>query len=910
MLFGALTLAVSTTVTSCKDYDDDIKNLQEQIDKVTSTNPVFMVRRCSSTIGFSTVTYVGCKDYDDDIDNLQTQIDANKASIAELQNFVKEGKWVTNVEQITDGFKITFNDNKSYSITSGKDATPTTIKIDPVTKNWIVNDNDLGICAEGKKGADGKPGAAGSPGGKGEDGYAPQISENGFWMVWDAETKKPVETKIKAATDIYVAADASNPLVWILNIFNKETKEWETVSMPKSARITSMSVLGIKGDGSVDVGSTEAETTLYYSIAGKDIVFNGNKTFKKKGDLLVARGGSKIHALINPVNLKAADIQAYEIGLTDSKGNTNFAVANIADNFSIDALTRAADPEKEPTANKGVYDLTLKFVDGLTKDELTALESAETAYALTTKDAWGNEIISQYGVKIKASSQNIPDVNFTAPEPMPYQTTYNLDELFGSELDKVVAYYYEVTDEEAKKADAKFDKEKNTILANKEGQVKVKIHCLLVDGSTQDPEVELTFTYVSKKAEIKDMTWVVDASNKTATSEIVGPSVDEIKGQIKLSDPIVATIAYTDDKAMINGKVVQSYMDGSIQLKLVGLDKDGKPVSGTSEADIAKITKFVIQATFDEKNVAAVSHTATVKFKNKDSQAGLGNDFLYETTFKITVDQQNDKLFTFKRATAYFDGDNAKAYGTVPTTAVLAATADTKIGFDLYTLYKEGSISADKQNNITFTEEKPSRVVSGKKQFAPAWLDETLPQPTKNSKIKVFPYVSKPATDENWGGAYTGRYITVSYAPFGNSRLKAITDRFNLTILSEIFEGTFEYTKEVDKKIIGTEANPLIIEGNTVEISAKDFKRIDARGNSYEFSDNRIESVSVVLADDDATTYLAKNDGNLTDDPKKVVISKKEGAVILTPPTCKVNVNILDKWGRTKSVSIYVKVNK
>ena len=861
-------------------------------------------------LALSTVTYVGCKDYDDDIDNLQTQIDANKASIAELQNFVKEGKWVTNVEQITDGFKITFNDNKSYSITSGKDATPTTIKIDPVTKNWIVNDNDLGICAEGKKGADGKPGAAGSPGGKGEDGYAPQISENGFWMVWDAETKKPVETKIKAATDIYVAADASNPLVWILNIFNKETKEWETVSMPKSARITSMSVLGIKGDGSVDVGSTEAETTLYYSIAGKDIVFNGNKTFKKKGDLLVARGGSKIHALINPVNLKAADIQAYEIGLTDSKGNTNFAVANIADNFSIDALTRAADPEKEPTANKGVYDLTLKFVDGLTKDELTALESAETAYALTTKDAWGNEIISQYGVKIKASSQNIPDVNFTAPEPMPYQTTYNLDELFGSELDKVVAYYYEVTDEEAKKADAKFDKEKNTILANKEGQVKVKIHCLLVDGSTQDPEVELTFTYVSKKAEIKDMTWVVDASNKTATSEIVGPSVDEIKGQIKLSDPIVATIAYTDDKAMINGKVVQSYMDGSIQLKLVGLDKDGKPVSGTSEADIAKITKFVIQATFDEENVAAVSHTATVKFKNKDSQAGLGNDFLYETTFKITVDQQNDKLFTFKRATAYFDGDNAKAYGTVPTTAVLAATADTKIGFDLYTLYKEGSISADKQNTITFTEEKPSRVVSGKKQFAPAWLDETLPQPTKNSKIKVFPYVSKPATDENWGGAYTGRYITVSYAPFGNSRLKAITDSFNLTILSEIFEGTFEYTKEVDKKIIGTEANPFIIEGNTVEISAKDFKRIDARGNSYEFSDNRIESVSVVLADDDATTYLAKNDGNLTDDPKKVVISKKEGAVILTPPTCKVNVNILDKWGRTKSVSIYVKVNK
>ena len=37
MLFGALTLTVSTVVTSCKDYDDDIKGLQEQVDKITST---------------------------------------------------------------------------------------------------------------------------------------------------------------------------------------------------------------------------------------------------------------------------------------------------------------------------------------------------------------------------------------------------------------------------------------------------------------------------------------------------------------------------------------------------------------------------------------------------------------------------------------------------------------------------------------------------------------------------------------------------------------------------------------------------------------------------------------------------------------------------------------------------------
>ena len=58
-------------------------------------------------LALSTVTYVGCKDYDDDIDNLQTQIDANKASIADLQAKVNDGKWVKDVVKIEGGFKIT-----------------------------------------------------------------------------------------------------------------------------------------------------------------------------------------------------------------------------------------------------------------------------------------------------------------------------------------------------------------------------------------------------------------------------------------------------------------------------------------------------------------------------------------------------------------------------------------------------------------------------------------------------------------------------------------------------------------------------------------------------------------------------------------------------------------------------------
>ena len=42
----------------------------------------------------STGTFTSCKDYDDDINNLQQQITSNKDAIAALQKLVGEGKWV------------------------------------------------------------------------------------------------------------------------------------------------------------------------------------------------------------------------------------------------------------------------------------------------------------------------------------------------------------------------------------------------------------------------------------------------------------------------------------------------------------------------------------------------------------------------------------------------------------------------------------------------------------------------------------------------------------------------------------------------------------------------------------------------------------------------------------------------
>lgn len=154
---------------------------------------------------------------------------------------------------------------------------------------------------------------------------------------------------------------------------------------------------------------------------------------------------------------------------------------------------------------------------------------------------------------------------------------------------------------------------------------------------------------------------------------------------------------------------------------------------------------------------------------------------MYETTFKITVDQPKN-LYTFKHATAYFeDKENAVAYG-----KVYEGNSPKLISFNLYTLYQANSIlEGDETTNsfVKFTEVIPEK--SGNK-VAKAWLTE---QGTDNGAISVEP-------SPLHGGVNTSRSITVTYAPFGNTRLNAIVDKFNLKVLSEIYQGSFDFVKK------------------------------------------------------------------------------------------------------------------
>lgn len=78
--------------------------------------------------GLASPAFVGCKDYDDDIDELQKQItenkeaiEANKKALEDIQAAVKAGAILSSVEKTTNGIIVKLSNGNSYTITNGVD---------------------------------------------------------------------------------------------------------------------------------------------------------------------------------------------------------------------------------------------------------------------------------------------------------------------------------------------------------------------------------------------------------------------------------------------------------------------------------------------------------------------------------------------------------------------------------------------------------------------------------------------------------------------------------------------------------------------------------------------------------------------------------------------------------------------
>lgn len=854
-------------------------------------------------LALSTVTYVGCKDYDDDIDNLQTQIDANKASIADLQKFVKEGKWVKSVEPITGGFKITFNDGTPYEIVNGakgetgkdgKEGKSSMVTVDPTTGEWLIDGVKTGWSAKapyiqdeywyywskeaGKfvKG-DKATGEQGGKGPAGANGFSPYIAngtngDKGYWYFYEPDNKEAIASGDLKGWVKGAFTDATTTLTkvegkpcWLLTqLDGAKTKE---VTLPTADNLVSIKGVAISDDGKISTDGTK-EVTLYYGVLKDEVKFgpkDAQNTYSK-GKVLTSNN-AVINVMVNPVDIS---LEEYTFTLQNSKGtNTYLELGKPVQNVTPKALTRA-----ENTPNIGIYDLSVKIKDGLS----SSVELPQAAYALATKNAWDKTIMSAYDVKVTLSNQNIPELtDHTLAAIKNCDETYVLDDLLKeageTNLGYVADYYYTADNVEIKKD---VETGKWQILSKIGQSVTVTVHYLTVEGVEKSSTLTIQFKKKLEMVTVDPINWTVtdakDGKEKKISLEVIKDLLD--KTLDKTEDYSVVYLS----EAALDKTPAETDIDYAVA-PVVKAENGGIALSVAKDA---KDKKWYLTATFDETKVTATEHTIHLAVKNAEGEDNLGTLLVKGIDLKVNITMPKTPVFVFDRIPGYFSesgkGNIAKAYGTP-----VAGTSEgkDKVTYDLTKLYTNVT---NGMANISYAEDD-SEAWKGAQ-----WLQSG-----------VNPVLSLPVGPDNIGKKHG---LIVSYQPYGNKNLTAILDEFNLTVLSEIAEGTEKGT--VSNKYLSN-----VVREFTLNLT--DFVWKDYKGESIVWSsdsENRIKSITLVPSDT-AGKYMDLDKTDFKKNTSIKVTLKNSVGVILSPESEEksyIEMKVLDAWGITSTVKIPVPI--
>ena len=219
-----------------------------------------------------------------------------KAAVTELQAKVESGKYVTDVTKEGDGIKITWNDNSSSVIETIKGADGTVVTMGE-NGNWFIDGKDTGVSYKAEQSE------------SGVNGHDAQISEDGYWMVWDAEAGEYVKTQYVAGGVIAVETTGG----WNLTV-NDETGATQTIFVPSSSTMGYIDVLG-NDLANYPTFYGLADMKALYGINEKDVEYgpaDAKKTLQKG---LYTTLDRDLMIVVNPQGTDASD---YTFSLTNS----------------------------------------------------------------------------------------------------------------------------------------------------------------------------------------------------------------------------------------------------------------------------------------------------------------------------------------------------------------------------------------------------------------------------------------------------------------------------------------------------------------------------------------------------------------------------------------------------------------
>ena len=256
-------------------------------------------------------TFTSCKDYDDDISNLQTQVDDVKSEVEALQTKINEGLWITNIADAAGGFTITFSDNSTYTITNGQDgADGADGAAGAPGTQWTISEDGYWVC-DGEKtdvkavGQDGKDGADGADG---QDAQPEVKKENGKWYLWNGTEFEELNITAPTANVPYYYVDPNDNNYAILVISDANGLNQREIRLPLTEGLAQIQVLRC-GEQSWD-----NDLSINYAISREGAAFeewNGPKEKPAKGEYIITQSTDSILVQVTPANydLAALDLK-------------------------------------------------------------------------------------------------------------------------------------------------------------------------------------------------------------------------------------------------------------------------------------------------------------------------------------------------------------------------------------------------------------------------------------------------------------------------------------------------------------------------------------------------------------------------------------------------------------------------
>ena len=355
LLFGALLFASTGTFTSCKDYDDDINNLQTQIDQVAKN-----------------------------LDDLKAKVDAL-------------GGWVE---------KVTFDDGVLSVTTGGNTVTyniPDKTGVNNVT--LALDGNNLVLDVDGTKQTIALPEAE-TP----ETPEIPEIKvEDGILYVGDKEY--PLTVDVDNNVTIVESTIPGNETYTVMI-------NGEEVTFPKAFADVRIS-LAEAGDflfteykGGSPASAEPQENGIHWAFASKDYTWaDGVKDAPKSGELVVGQiTAAKVS--VRPVSY---DLKAHqdELTLVSSTGQTARAkvlVYESGDNGPIESGSRATASTNVDELTHGDYVIAIELDPTLTAEEIIkAFANADNTANLKYALALNGTVVTDYqfviDTQLKADTQ-------------------------------------------------------------------------------------------------------------------------------------------------------------------------------------------------------------------------------------------------------------------------------------------------------------------------------------------------------------------------------------------------------------------------------------------------------------------------------------------------------------------------